>query len=406
MVVTASDGPRVLYLVYWGAGEPLGQALVLPSVKRLAQLGARVTLVTFDKTEDFKQHEDMAAIRRELEALGIRWISLRYHRSPQVPAKVYDAINGWARSIAAQLAGRTDIVHARTFVGGLMGLVLARLLRAKFVYHNEGFYPDEQVDGGVWAPGSRRHRIAHQLEVQLYTRADGIIALSHRARATIEELAPIRRKRTPVIVVPSAVDLEQFKCPGARTSVRGEGLRLIYAGSVGSRYCFDRAAEFAAVARHELGYVNLRVVTRSDRQLVEGMLDASSLPRDAWLVKSVPHAAMPAELWQHDAGLYFLTQGLSEHGCSPTRIGEYWACGLPVVITPNVSDTDEIVRREGVGVVVKEHSEAGYSEAAQTLAKLLEDPELKTRCRRAAETHYAIGPACERQMALYRRALA
>jgi glycosyltransferase involved in cell wall biosynthesis len=115
---------------------------------------------------------------------------------------------------------------------------------------------------------------------------------------------------------------------------------------------------------------------------------------------------MPAELSQHDAGLYFLKQGLSEHGCSPTRIGEYWACGLPVVITPNVSDTDEIVRREGVGVVVREHSEAGYSEAIRTLAKLLEDPELGARCRWAAEAHYALGPACERQMALYRQVLA
>jgi len=406
MKAQAGDGPRVLYLVYWGAGEPLGQALVLPSVRRLAQLGAKVTLVTFDKAEDLNQREHMVAIHRELETLGIRWVSLRYHKGPHAAAKIYDAVTGWAHSITAQLGGRTDIVHARTFVGGLMGLVVSRLLRAKFVYHNEGFYPDEQVDGGVWARGSRRHRLARQLEAQLYARADGIIALSRRARAAIEELVPVARKRTPVIVVPSAVDLERFKCPGAGASVRGEGLRLVYSGSVGFRYCFDRAVQFAAVARQELGRLSLRVVTRSDRQLVEGILDASSLPREAWSVASVPHAAMLAELSQHDAGLYFLKQGLSEHGCSPTRIGEYWACGLPVVTTPNVSDTDEIVRREGVGVVVREHSEAGYSEAIRTLAKLLEDPELTARCRRAAETHYALGPACERQMALYREVLA
>jgi glycosyltransferase involved in cell wall biosynthesis len=401
-----APGPRILYLVYWGAGEPLGQALVLPSVKRLAELGAAVTLVTFDKVEDLRQHEYMAAIRCQLGALGIRWISLRYHRRSQVPAKVYDAINGWAHSLAAQLGGRTDIVHARTFLGGLMGLVLARLLRAKFVYHNEGFYPDEQVDGGVWAPGSRRHRIARQLEAQLYARADGIMALSHRARATIKELAPVRRKRTPVIVVPSAVDLERFRCAKYEGGIHPGGLRLVYTGSVGLRYRLDRAAQFAAVALQELGQVSLRVLSRADRSVVEGILEASSLPRDSWSVDSVPHAAMPGELSRHDAGLFFLTEGLSEQGCSPTKIGEYWACGLPVVTTPNVSDTDEIVRREGVGVVVKEHSEAGYSEAIRTLAKLLADPELKARCRRAAETHYALGPACERQMALYRELLA
>ena len=44
--------PRVLYVVYWGALEPLGRALVLPSVKRLSDLGAELTVVTFEKPAD------------------------------------------------------------------------------------------------------------------------------------------------------------------------------------------------------------------------------------------------------------------------------------------------------------------------------------------------------------------
>ena len=44
-------------------------------------------------------------------------------------------------------------------LGGLIGLPLARLLGARFIYHNEGFYPDEQVDGGVWRFGSLPHRV-------------------------------------------------------------------------------------------------------------------------------------------------------------------------------------------------------------------------------------------------------
>ena len=73
---------------------------------------------------------------------------------------------------------------------------------------------------------------------------------------------------------------------------------------------------------------------------------------------------MPAELQRHDAGLFFLTEGLSEHGCSPTKIGEYWACGLPVVTTPNVSDTDAIVQSRRVGVVVRSRRQTGFDDAA------------------------------------------
>ena len=398
--------PRVLYVAYWGAAEPLGESLVLPAVTRLAELGADVTLMTFDKPSDLARPGAAAAVREALEGKGVRWLSLRYHKRPLVAAKIYDALQGWAGALAARQRGRVDIVHARTFFGGLIGLVVAPLLRARLVYHNEGFYPDEQVDGGVWALGSFPHRLARGLERLLYSRADGIITLSRRASEVVESLPAVRGKRTPVVVVPSCVDLDLFRGP-VDESLRGMAeLRLVYTGSAGRRYLFDRIVRFVEVAGRELGAVRLRVLTRTERGIVEEALRASALPESSWSVGALPHAAMPEELRQQQAGLFFLTQGLSEHGCSPTKIGEYWASGLPVVTTPNVSDTDEIVRRNRVGVLVREHSEAAYREAALELGDLLKDPGLPSRCRRAAEAHYALEPGCRSQMALYHRVLA
>jgi glycosyltransferase involved in cell wall biosynthesis len=394
----------VLYLVYWGAAEPLGRALVLPTVSRLAARGVRVTLVTFDKAEDLEHREEIARIREDLGRRQIRWISLRYHKRPQLPAKLWDAVCGWARSIAAQLEERTEVIHARTFVGGLMGMALAPLLRARLIYHNEGFYPDEQVDGGVWAQGSTTHRVARYLEGKLYERAHGIVALSERALRIIEALPPVSRKQTPIVVVPSAVDLEHFRYPSEPVLPKN-GLRLVYTGSIGARYRFNSAVRFASVGFREIGPGHFRVLTRQDRTFVEGALDSSSLPKQAWSVDCVPHGAMPAELARHEAGLYFLAPGASTAGTSPTRVGEYWASGLPVVISPGVSDTEEIIRRERVGVVVREDSDAGYREAARGLRELLADGETRARCRRTAETHYALEPACDRQLALYRQVL-
>ena len=117
----------------------------------------------------------------------------------------------------------------------------------------------------------------------------------------------------------------------------------------------------------------------------------------------MPHADMPRRLASHDAGLFFLASGTSEIGCSPTKIGEYWACGLPVVTTPDVSDTDELIRRFGCGVVVRDHTDEAYLEAGTRLVELLAEPGVRLRCRAAAEGHYALEPACDRQMQLYQR---
>jgi glycosyltransferase involved in cell wall biosynthesis len=393
---------RVLYVAYWGAAEPLGQSLIVPAVARLADLGAEITLVTFEKPGDLARRDALAAIRATLASHGIRWIALRYHRHPKIPATAFDMFHGWARGILARLRSRPDLIHARTFIGGLIGHALASVLGVPWIYHNEGFYPDEQVDGGVWRKGSRAHRLAKALERRMYAGADGLITLSHRARHQVEDLPAVRGKGKPTIVVPSCVDLGLFAANSRTTTARGGELRLIYIGAIGLRYLFDRVARFAAVAARELGRVHLRVLTRTDPELVRTLVEQSGLAGDAWDLDCVPHAAMPAELAARHAGMFFLSQGLSEQGCSPTKVGEYWAAGLPVVTTPNISDTEQIIERERVGVIVRTHADDDYRRAIHELRALLEDPDLPHRCRRAAELHYALEPACERQMSLYR----
>jgi glycosyltransferase involved in cell wall biosynthesis len=392
--------PRILYVVYWGAAEPLGRSLVLPAVKNLAR-GTRLTLVTFEKPVDLRDTAAMAEIRETLSGCGVRWIYLQYHKRPRVPATAFDIVHGVARGVVANLGGRFDIVHARTFIGGLVGTLLAPVLGAKLIYHNEGFYPDEMVDGGFFALNSPMHRTMRWLEAVMYARADGLVTLSHRARQVVQELPAVARRRTPVIVVPSCVDLDRFGWTAPHRD-EGEPLRFVYIGAVGGRYGLDRAARFVAVVARRRP-VRLRVLTRAEPTLVENMITAGGLPQDVWSQAMLPHEAMPAELRQHEVGLFFLTQGLSEHGCSPTKIGEYWASGLPVVTTPNVSDTDEIIRRQATGVVLAGDRDEDYGRATDALLELLEDGELGARCRRAAEEHYALLPACERQLDLYRQ---
>jgi len=303
----------------------------------------------------------------------------------------------------ASLRGRPDIVHGRTFVGGVIGRAVASTLGSRFVYHNEGFYPDEQVDGGFWAAGSAHHRVTLAVESRLYDSADGLVALSHRARGVLESRPEVSRRRTPVIVVPSCVDLEVFH-PRAGLLPHGP-LRFVYIGAVGGRYRLDEAARFVAVAARDSA-AELRVLSRADSRLVAEMVDAGGLSSESWSLGSAPHPEMPSLLVQHQVGLFFLARGTSEYGCSPTKVGEYWASGLPVVTTANASDLDDIIERHRVGVVVGGRTDDDYRSAFHRLQQLLQDPDLSHRCRAAAEEHYSLAPACERQLALYHRLVA
>lgn len=400
----ALDGrPHVLYVVYWGALEPLGRALVQPSVKQLARLGARITLVTFDKPGDLERADEVKRVRESLADAGVRWLPLRYHKRPKVPATAFDIGHGIARGIAGRVRDRPDIVHARTFIGGLIGLGVARLTGANFIYHNEGFYPDEQVDGEVWAAGSAPHRIASRLERRLYTGADAIFSTSRGGKRIIESLDGVKEKGTPVLAVPSCVDLDQFSPRPRREGNRNGSLRLVYVGSVGGRYLLDRIGWFVQVARQERPETYLQLLTHAEPEIVRTMLGKSGLPEDAWSSKFVPHEDLPDELSRHDAGFFFLAQGISTAGFSPTKVGEYWAMGLPVISTAAMADIDEVIRQERVGVIVEDHTDEAYRESVTRLLELLDDPDLADRCRQAAERHYALDAACERQLEAYER---
>src|SRR5262249_19602099 len=150
---------------------------------------------------------------------------------------------------------------------------------------------------------------ARFLEQRLYASADGIIALSHRAREVIKALPSVRRRRTPTIVVPSCVDLDLFRRPETPPA-RDAGLRLAYIGSIGLRYIFDRVARFVAVAADEIGPLRLRVLTAADHGMVQSLLRSSGLPEGAWSIDKVPHTQVPGELAAQHAGLFFLTQGI------------------------------------------------------------------------------------------------
>jgi glycosyltransferase involved in cell wall biosynthesis len=398
--LSLSKAPGVLYIAYWGAAEPLGQSLVVPAVKQLAARGIRLTLVTFEKPADFANRKLMRSVRNDLEAAGVRWIPLRYHKTPRIPATAWDVIHGWSRALLAALPSAPDIVHGRTFVGGFIGMIVAQTLRSRFVYHAEGFYAEEQADGGFWTRDSRTHRVVTAVDRAMYGRAHGLVVLSSRARAVVEQRVEVRRRGTPVVVVPSCVDLKRFEfvCPKDAQPI--DPIRFVYAGSIGGRYDFQQAGRFVAAA-NRLREARLHVLTRSDPALVATLLAQQQLSSRLWSCEAATPDEMPARLRQHHVGLIFLKEGPSTVGGSPTKVGEYWACGLPIVTTRAVSDLDDIVSRDRVGVVLRGHTDEDHQHAFRELLALLNDRELPQRCRRAAESHYALAPSMERLRALY-----
>ena len=293
---------RTLYLCYFGLREPLVQTQVLPYLRQLSRSGIEVGLLTFEPNRRASWSRSEAGDWCDrLQADGIRWFSLPYHKRPSLPATTYDiAAGGW---MAARLVRRHgyDVVHARAHVAAAMGAIAKRLTGCRLIFDIRGFNPEEYVDAGVWPENGLNYRLAKRVERRLLAAADGFVVLTEKARDILfPGCSDSDSKGRPVEVIPCCVDLARFEAAAAlpREQIRRElgvaGRRvMVYVGALGGFYLTDEMAEFLAAAHRQDASTFSMILTQSQPELIVESLKRLGVPKDAYLVRRVPHHEVP-----------------------------------------------------------------------------------------------------------------
>lgn len=396
---------RVLYLTYNGLTEPLGRRQVLPYVVGLAARGWRFTVVSFEKAEtaDADARRQVAA---DLEGVGARWVSKRYHKRPTLPATAFDVASGIATSVR-QGRRSVDLIHARSTVPALMAASAARLLRVPWIFDVRGLVAEEYADGGHWSRDGFLFRLTRDRENRLLRSAQGLVFLTERIREEFARQGAWPEK--PTAVIPCAVDTNAFAAPsGARARVRaaltlGDGPVLVYSGSLGSWYRLREMLDFYDVAAREIEGLSLLIVS-PDEQKARALV--ADHPRAAHIrvVRARPEQ-MPDYLSAADAGLCFLGDHHSKAASSPTKYGEYLAAGLAVITNPWTGDAARLAG-DPAWILVDAFSPEAYVAAARDLRGELADAvALRQAARALAQRCFSMEDALDRYEALYRRIL-
>ncbi|MBI4436598.1 MAG: glycosyltransferase family 4 protein [Candidatus Omnitrophica bacterium] len=390
---------RCLYLTYDGLLDPLGQSQILPYLERFATKGIPFTVVSFEKVERTKETEKAQVLHQRLAQQGIEWIPLRYHKWPPVLSTLFDLFQGLCVCTRVCRRRPPQLVHARSFVAGLLALWVKHLKRIPFLFDVRGFWPEERVEGGLWRPRGFLYRCAKWWERRFLRAADGMVVLSHVAKGLLEQRLEKDNPFAPIEVIPTCTDLHRF----IPDPVNKNGLtRIVYVGSIGTWYLVREMVEFFQALQERLPEVRWTLLTPRDEPLLTNAL--RKVDRTSYEIRMLKHEEIPRVLQTAQASLCFIKPVGSKKASCPTKVGESLACGVPVVITRGIGDCDEIVQRERVGVVVTDLSLRGYREAIERLIALrVEGAALAQRCRRVAQDHFDLDRGVEKYLALYER---
>jgi glycosyltransferase involved in cell wall biosynthesis len=339
-------------------------------------------LITFEQPRWRMTAEQSEAKKQQLASEGIEWHPLSYHKWPPVFSTLYDIGVGSLAATKLAKGSASTVVHGRSSVSSAIAAIAARVAGARLFVDADGPLSQEYVDAGVWKEGSIGHRLTAWGERRAMEVADVVAVLtSHRKR----EVAPWLPE-TPVYVLPCAVDLNRFRpVVESRQRLRRElgltGTVFVYAGKPGGWYDTDEMLAFLGAAKEVFDTLTLLVLTKEDTAAFSAACERAQV---RLVVREVVPTEMPAYLSSADVGLCFLRPFRSKLSCSPIKIGEYLACGLPVVSTSGCGDYDRLIEAESIGIVVANSEREAYPGAARELERLLKEPGIQDLCRDAA----------------------
>ena len=386
---------RTLYLCYFGIRQPLVQTQVLPYLRQLSRAGIVVHLLTFEP-ELSKQWsaEQLNAQQAQLAGDGIRWFYLPYHKSPSLPATLYDIFAG-AR-FAVNLARREgiNVLHARAHVPMAMALLALRLRAFKLIFDIRGLMAEEYLDSGIWKEHSLPFRLVKRLERAGIRLADQIVVLTERMRAWLisQQLKPADQ----IQVIPCCVDFQRFAETQtvAKNSTRFE---IVYAGSLVGLYLVEEMGRFFKAVKSLQPDAFLRILSVSPPEQGASALRRAGLAEQDFEILAVPPEQVPLLLSGARLGVSFRKATFAQIAASPTKIPEYLAAGLPVICNSGIGDMDELVEREGVGVVLRTFDDSAFEDAAVKALALARDASIPGRAEAVARKHFdliSVGGRC------------
>ena len=397
----------VLYISYDGLLEPIGQSQILPYLEGLSRQAVAFALLSFEKPGDMAPGSaTLEGTRMRLAAAGIRWYPLRYHKRPTLLSTLFDVACGTVWALLLARRHQVQLLHVRSYVPAVMALPARWFLRCPLLFDIRGFWVDERVEGGIWRRGFM-YRAAKRVERLLYRNADAIVSLTEAGKLAIQDFSRVSRREVPIAVVPTCVDTDRFapRKPD-RTLVERLGYEgktvFTYVGSVGTWYAMDEVLDFFGIVLQEIPMAAFLLIVRGPLEALRGSVERRGLCAVTAIVSSVPSKEVPQWLSISHVGLAFYRRGISNIARFPTKIGEYLASGLPVVVSGGVGDCDRILKGERVGVSVREFTVPEYRRAARALRELLQDGALPDRCRRTALTHLSAAVGVHRYCSVYR----
>ena len=334
---------KILFITWDGPQTSYMEGLFMPIFEAIQKQDSEYEFHILQFTWGDKNR--VAKTRIAAEKLSLKYTDSKISRKPHpLVGSIYTLWIGTGIIEKYIHEHKIDIVMPRSnFPAAMVNRIKNK--NFKIIFDADGLALEERVDFAGLSSSSLQYKWLKTHETKILLRADGIITRSQKAiDIHIQTIGEEFRNKFAVVV--NGRDSNQYRYePFLREQTR-EALDIkdeflfVYAGSLGPQYCLPEMLDI--FYKHEQQ-------TRAKLLILTGNVAFAeyNIPKkyaSKIILKTVDSNEIPLYLNAADLAFALREPSFSMQGVAPIKLGEYLLCGLPVIASKGIGDTEEILR--------------------------------------------------------------
>ncbi|MEN2436110.1 glycosyltransferase [Weeksellaceae bacterium A-14] len=323
------DGPQTSYM----------EGLFMPIFSEISKKEKiQFHVIQFTWADQKKTEE----VKKAAEKLGIRYTAFPVYKKPVASIGSFLTLFTSSQKIEKYIReNKIDIVMPRSTFPAFMVNKIRKSFEGKIIFDADGLPIEERVDFAGLKRNSFLYKFLKSAETKMLKKADAVITRSQKA-LDIHVQTIGEQHRPKFSVVFNGRDAEKFKFNEEwRRAARKElgvddELLFVYAGSLGPQYCMDEMLEIFRISERAKFLILTGNPEFAEKHIPEDL-------RERIEVKKVPSDEVPYWLNAGDIAFGLRQPTYSMQGVAPIKLGEYLLCGLPVIASKGIGDSEEIL---------------------------------------------------------------
>lgn len=340
---------NILFLGYWNLSDPLTEATIFPNLKILQDF-SEIKKIVFVNTE---RAESAPKLKHEFGLDSIIYAPIfSSNLKWGVVNKIDDFIRFPKELTRLVRLHSIDLIIARGAPAGALACIVQQRTGTPFIVESFEPHADYMYESGVWSKYGLKYFFQKRWEERQKKLALGLMPVAENyKRKLIDEGVAEEKIKT----VPCTVNFNNFFYDSDKRERMRKKLAIdknaivgIYAGKFGGLYLVDEAFDLYSAAFQCFPSFHLVLLTPVEfHGWVLQQIGSRGIPLERVILRQVSHDQVPHYLCLSDFAFATYKPGLSKSYLSPVKIGEYWACGLPIVLTQGVGDESDYIEKEG-----------------------------------------------------------